>query len=111
MDALEQYRQMVESVLTEYTQIPYAYGDIQTEAIFDRANDRYVLLSVGWDDGKRVHYCLAHVDVINGKLWIQHDGTEEGIAKELTRAGVPKDCIVLGFRSPELRKHTEFAAA
>jgi hypothetical protein len=33
------------------------------------------------------------------------------VAQELVDAGVPKDRIVLGFKSPEMRKHTEFAAA
>jgi hypothetical protein len=54
---------------------------------------------------------LVHIDIINGKMWIQRDGTEDGIANELVRAGVPKDRIVLGFRSPAIRKHTEFAVA
>ena len=52
---------------------------------------------------------MVHIDIINDKIWIQRDGTEDGIATELLSAGVPKDRIVLGFRSPEMRKHTEFA--
>ena len=39
---LDRYRQIIESILTEYTRIPYAYGDIQTEAVFDRNRDRYL---------------------------------------------------------------------
>ncbi|NJL37234.1 MAG: XisI protein, partial [Leptolyngbyaceae cyanobacterium SM1_4_3] len=68
MDTLESYRQIIENILNEYTQIPYAYGDIQTEAVFDRKSDRYVLMNVGWDDGKRVHGSLVHIDIIDGKL-------------------------------------------
>jgi XisI protein len=111
MDSLDSYRDLIESILVEYTRIPYAYGDIQTEAVFDRVRDRYVLVNVGWDNGKRVHGCLVHIDVINEKLWIQRDGTEHGVAKELVRAGVPKDHIVLGFRPPEVRRHTDYAVA
>ncbi len=44
------------------------------------------------------------IDIIDGKLSIQHDGTEEGIAHKLVAAGVPKDTIVLGFKSVERRK-------
>ncbi len=66
---------------------------------------------LGRENVKRVHGCLAHVDLINGKIWIQRDGTEAGIADELIRAGVPKEQIVLGFRSPERRKLTELAVA
>jgi hypothetical protein len=111
MDKLETYRQIIETVLTEYTQIPYAYGDIRTEAVFDRVNDRYLLMNVGWDNDRRVHGSLVHIDIINGKLWIQRDGKEHGIAKELVKAGIPKDHIVLGFRPPEIRRHTEYAIA
>ena len=106
------YRQLIEKVLMEYTQIPYAYGDIHTEAVFDHARDRYLLVNVGWEqDGQRVHGSLVHIDIINDKVWIQRDGTEYGIAKELVNAGIPRDCIVLGFHAPEIRQYTENALA
>jgi hypothetical protein len=111
MDTVETYRQLIQQILGEYAQIPYAYGDIQIEPVFDRQADRYLLVILGREDDRRVHGCLVHIDIINGKMWIQRDGTEEGIANELVRAGVPKDRIVLGFRSPAIRKHTEFAVA
>ncbi|MCQ3929990.1 MAG: XisI protein [Chloroflexi bacterium] len=109
MDTLDTYRQIIEDILIEYTRIPYAYGDIHTEAIFDRANDHYVLMNVGWDSGRRVHGSLVHVDIIDGKIWIQRDGTEDGIANELVGAGIPKRQIVLGFHPEEIRQHTEYA--
>jgi hypothetical protein len=111
MDTLENYRQLIRKILTEHAQIPYARGDIQSETVFDRESDRYLLIINGRENGKRVHGCLIHVEIINGKIWIQRDGTEYGVAGELLKAGVPKDQIVLGFRSPEIRRHTEFAIA
>jgi hypothetical protein len=112
MDTLNTYRQIIETILTEYTKIPYAYGDIKTEAAFDRSNDRYLLVNVGWDNKEgRIHGTLVHIDILNGKLWIQRDGTEHGIAKELVKAGIPKDHIVLAFHPAEIRHHTDFAAA
>ncbi len=111
MDTLDNYRQIIETVLTDYASVPYAYGDIHTEVVFDRANDHYLLVNVGWHNDRRVHGSLVHIDIINGKVWIQRDGTEHGIANDLVRAGIAKDQIVLGFRSPQIRKHTEFAAA
>ncbi|MFN6539298.1 MAG: element excision factor XisI family protein [Nostoc sp. EkiNYC01] len=50
-----------------------------------------------------------HLDIKNEKIWIQHDGTEGGIADELTNRGVPKQDIVLAFHSPFKRQFTEFA--
>lgn len=109
MASLDEYRQIVETIFTEYARLPYAYEDIRTEAVFDRGHDRYLLVNVGWDNGRRVHGGLVHIDIIDGKLWIQRDGTEHGIAKELVQAGVPKDHIVLGFHPAHVRPHTEYA--
>jgi hypothetical protein len=43
------------------------------------------------------------------QIW--QNGTEEGVAIDFVRAGVPKDKTVLGFKSAEMRKDTEFAIA
>ena len=34
------------------------------------------------------------LDILDGKLWVQRDGTEHGIATELVEAGVPKERII-----------------
>ncbi len=109
MDTLDEYRGIVRKVIKEYSEIPYSYGDIRSQTVFDTEADHYLLMITGRDGVRRVHGCLVHIDIIGDKVWIQRDGTEDGIATELLRAGVPKDRIVLGFRSPEMRKHTEFA--
>ena len=57
-----------------------------------------------------MHGCLVHVDLIDGRFWIQRDGTEYSIAQELLDAGIPKDRIVLAFHSPAKRRLTDFAA-
>ena len=75
------------------------------------ANDRYLLVNAGWRDDRRIHGSLVHIDIIDGMMWIQRDGTEHGIVKDLTRAGIPKDRIVLAFRPLEVRKYTEYAVA
>jgi hypothetical protein len=111
MDPLNAYRRAVEDVLTVYTKIPYAHGDLRCEALFDREHDRYALVTLGWNAGKRVHFVLVHIDIVDGKVWIERDNTEDGVANELVQAGIPKGHIVLGFRSPEARKLTEYAVA
>ena len=108
---LNNYRQIIETVLSEYAGIPYAYGDISTETVFDRNQDRYLLVNVGWEDDSRVHGCIVHIDIIDCKIWIQRDGTEEGIATDLESAGITKDQIILGFRPPQVRKYTGYAIA
>jgi hypothetical protein len=110
-DGLDDLRRLVEATLKGHTRHPYAHGDIRQELVFDRKRDRYLLMLTGWDRGKRVHGALIHLDIIDGKVWVQRDGTEDGVANELLEAGVPKEQIVLAFRSPELRPSTGFAVA
>ena len=111
MDPLDPWRDVLERILGEHAAMPSSYGVIRSEVLFDRKRDRYLLIDVGWKGHERIHEPLIHVDLIDGKLWIQYDGTEEGVATELVAAGVPHDRIVLAFKPPEVRKYTDFAAA
>ncbi len=112
MDSLNNSRQLVREILLEQTKIPYAHGNIQFETVFDTESDRYLLMILGRDhEQRRVHGCLVHIGIIKDKFWIQRDGTETGIANELLNAGVPKGQIVLGFRSPEMRKMSELVVS
>lgn len=111
MDFLNNYRKTIKDVLNQLTKIPYAHGNIQFETVFDNEKDRYLLMVLGRRGLKRIHGCLVHVDIINGKLWIQHDGTEHGVAYDFIEAGISKDRIVLGYKSEEIRKHTGLAVA
>jgi hypothetical protein len=94
---MDTYRDAIEQVLSAYTAVRYANGDITNEAVFDRQHDRFLVVSVGWQGSRRVQHCLLHIDIMNGKVWIQRDGTEDGIADELEAAGIPKSEIVLAF--------------
>jgi hypothetical protein len=40
---LEHYRQIIESVLSEYAELPYSYAPIQSEVVFARIHDRYFM--------------------------------------------------------------------
>jgi hypothetical protein len=111
MDAPMDWRDVIERILTDETRVPVSYGEISLYTVFDRARDHYLLMAVGWDGHKRVHAPLIHVDIIEGKVWIQHDGTERGVALDLEAAGVPKDRIVLAFQHISRRKYGEYAAA
>jgi hypothetical protein len=99
MDTGTTYRQLIERILTAYAQIPYAHGNIQIQTIFDRESDHYLIMLVGRDGIRRVHGCLVHVDLIDEHIWIQRDGTEHGIARDLLEAGVPREHIILAFRA------------
>jgi hypothetical protein len=112
MDKLTQYRKIVRDVLTPVANRPYSIPTLVHEAVFDTEQDRYLVLTIGWEGRvRRIHHCLVHLDIIDGKIWIQRDGTEEGIAYALEAAGVPKSDIVLAFHSEEVRPYTGYAVA
>ncbi len=111
MDTRLNYQSLVKNILLEQAQYKSAFGEIEPHTVFDDERIRYTLLEMGWDNKKYVHDCIIHIELINDKIWIQYDGTEDGIATDLVEAGVPKEDIVLGFRHPKLRQYTGFGVA
>ncbi|PHV63126.1 element excision factor XisI family protein [Cyanobacterium aponinum] len=65
MDTLNQYRQIIEEVLTDYSQLPYSYGDLERRFIIGCDRNSYLLLTVGWQQEQRVHGCLIHIEIKN----------------------------------------------
>ena len=108
MDNIETYRQYIQEILTEHSKLVWDKR-ITAETIFDRESDRYQLVYVGWKEDIRLYGVVLHVDIIDGKIWVQQDGTEVGIANKLADRGISKQNIVLGFDPPMLRQYTEFA--
>lgn len=109
MDKLN-YRDVVQSILKSHVG-NRLNGNTEVHLIFDTERDRYQLLHIGWEGLSRVFGCIIYVEIKDGKIWIERDGTEIGVANELVEAGVPKQDIVLGFKAPYKRKFTEFAAS
>lgn len=109
MAKLENYRNYIREIIDKYSQIPASVGDIENQTIFDKEHDHYQLVRVGWRNQKRVLGSIFHIDIKNGKIWIQHDGTDIGIANKLLEYGVPKEDIVLAFHPPYKRQYTDFA--
>ncbi|NER50577.1 MAG: XisI protein [Symploca sp. SIO1A3] len=103
------YQAAIQQVFNDYIEFIGEAEDIQLNLVIDRERERYLLVEVGWENGYRIYGTVLHIDIIDNKLWIQHDGTEEGIADELVALGIPKQQIVLGFKPIERRRVTEFA--
>ena len=108
MAKLGTYRTYIKQVITNYANFGTLDG-IERQLTFDTEHDHYHLVNVGWRNDRRTHGCVIHIDLKNGKIWIQHNGTEIDLAHELVILGVPKQDIVLGLHSPYKRQFTEFA--
>lgn len=102
------YPELVKTVLARYTENHRSEGT-EKELIFDSERNSYLVVHVGWQNNERAYGTVIHVDIRDGKIWIQRDLTEEGVASELVELGVPKTDIVLGFKSFFVREFTGFA--
>src|SRR5262245_55394372 len=111
MDDVTHYRTIIRDLIRKYAQYRPSHGDVQIEVIFDETNDHYELMYAGWNGPYRLHGSVLHLDIRQGKIWVQYDGTEDGIAAELVKAGIPRERIVLAFKPPEIRPYTDFAVA
>jgi hypothetical protein len=109
MDKIETYRTYIQNILQRYGSFFPSTDDVETQYIFDTERDHYQLYLVGWEGYRWIHGCILHLDIKKNKIWIQHNGTEIGVADELVALGVSKEDIVLGFQAPYKRKYTGFA--
>jgi hypothetical protein len=108
-DRQSEYRKHVKDLIAHYTRLSPESDEVETQVIIDDERDHYQILRTGWrDEEHRVYGCLMHIDIKDGKIWIQRDGTETGVANELAAMGVPKEDIVLAFYPPYRRPHTGF---
>mgnify|MGYP006271602887 CR=1 FL=1 len=107
------HRQRIEAVMTQVMEAFFVENDpVQTQVIRDHEAGHYLLFSNGWKGTRRVYGCFLHIDLAaDGKVWLQHDGTDLVIAQMLLNQGVPKSELVLAFHHPSMRKDTGLAVA
>jgi hypothetical protein len=113
MEKLERYRDLIKQQISRYVESfsEGANSDVRELEVFDDERGHYQWISLGWENGKRAFYVHLYVRLHDGKIWIEKDTTEDGIATDLVREGVPPEDIVLAFQPPGLRQYTDFAAA
>jgi hypothetical protein len=113
MDQLTHYRALLERILKDWASLANrrASKEVETHCVFDEERNHYLVLNLGWSGDRRVRDATVYARLRNGKIWIEEDWTEEGITKDLLKAGVPKEDIVLAFQHPTMRPLTEFAVA
>ncbi len=110
MGKIDKYRSVIVELMQYLADIRTNRKDVETQFNVDKNDQHYQLVNVGWMNGKRIYGCFLHVDIKeDGKVWIQHDGTDIGVAAIFVEKGIPKTDIVLGFQPQELRKFTDFA--
>lgn len=113
MERIVFFRNSILQAMAEYAD--YLKGSnlpsIEYQLLTDETHDKYQLLAVGWEKSERIYYVIFQADIINNKIWIQEDNTEDGFANLLLEKGVNKQDIVLAYYPDYHRPYTDFATA
>jgi len=111
MERLSFYQSCVRELVKRHSASETAENGIQSQVVIDTENNHYQVLDIGWEGMKRIYYCFIHLDIQDGKIWIQRNMTEADLAQELLDMGVPKDDIILGLHPPYKRPYTGYGVA
>lgn len=113
MDRLAIYRTLLKELLKQHADRMNRrpQPETETEVTFDEERDHYLLLRMGWTPEGRLFVPTIYARLHNGKIWIENDWTEQGLATELVERGVPREDVVLAFHPPTMRPYTEFAVS
>lgn len=112
MDKLNHYRSLIKQALTERAVLMRSQplpGE-EVLCLLDDATDNYLLVRVGWLQDKRLYSTTLHLRIINDKIHLEQDWTDDFLS-DLIASGVPRTDLVLAFTPPETRAMTEFAVA
>ena len=88
MDKLSHYRNCIREILQRYQAYTGTDNEVETEVITDVEHDHYQIVHAGWQGKRRIYGCAFHIDIKDGKVWIQYNGTEQHLAQELVELGV-----------------------
>jgi XisI protein len=111
MDKVEQYRESVKTLITRYASEDSSSQDVDVELVLDIEHDHYQWMNVGWEGLNRIYLCIVHLDIKDGKVWLQQNLTDRNPAEELVDMGVAREDIVLGLHPPYKRPYTDYGVA
>ena len=111
MDKLAQYRQYVQTLINHYAEDDISDDEVEVQLILDTERDHYQWMNVGWQELSRIYRTIIHIDIKDGKIWLQQNLTDQNPAEELVAMGVPREDIVLGLQPPYKRPYTDYGVA
>lgn len=108
---LARYRQLLRQVVEMHAAMKPGDRQLESLAICDPTNDNYLMMDVGYDHVGRADDVILHLRLrADGKVLIEYDGIEYGIAHDLIEAGIaPEDIVFNMYRTP--RAYLESRAA
>jgi hypothetical protein len=111
MERLNHYQELIRAFLEASIAPSSNDPNFETQLICDHDRDHYQLVSLGWQGHRRFYSVLIHLDIKDGKVWIQKNDTDRLIAQELMGLGVAREDIVLGLQPVYARVDTGYSVA
>jgi hypothetical protein len=104
MDRLTLYQTAIISLLEEYVAIkPINMPHVEQQLLADKERNHFAFIRLGWENDRFIYHCVIHIDIKNGKVWLQQNRTDQDLAQELVAKGIEPGDIVLGFIPPYAR--------
>jgi hypothetical protein len=92
MDRTERYANILTQVLRKETKVqPSLQPGLKIVSSCDRETGQFLLIIVGWDRDEWYHSILFHAQLVNGKIIVEADMTEEGLKPLLIEAGIREE--------------------
>lgn len=94
-DTLDFYKDCIKSLLMDYELVKTEWS--ASELIFDDDRMRYLVMRLGWFQGRRIHQCVIHIDICEDTIIIHANNTENLVDEALIAKGILPEKIQLGF--------------
>ena len=102
LNKLDRHRHLLRQVIGQHAAMKLGDRQLESLAICDPNNDNYLLMDVGYDQAGRADDVIIHLRLrADGKVLIEYDGIEYGIARDLIEAGIaPEDILFNMYATP-----------
>lgn len=97
MDSQRNYAEILTRVLRQAATPQPRLQPLRISAVCDAEAGQFLIILTGWDKDRWLNTILFHARLANGKVIIEDDNFEEGIAADLIAAGIAVDDIVTSF--------------
>ena len=99
---LDHHRQLLQQIIRQHAAMKLGDRQLESLAICDPTNDNFLLMDVGYDQAGRADDVIIHLRLrADGKVLIEYDGIEYGIAHDLIDAGIaPEDILFNMYATP-----------
>ena len=94
-------KQIIRELIDRLAKVDATEPTDATIKVADDSSGHYLLFNNTWKDGRRYYGCFLHNDVNpDGKIWIQHDGTDQNVSELMMEAGILRRKLCWDFSRP-----------